>query len=103
MVWGRVRNQKVAFWGNGIKLHKELLTELTKVWRIHDSIPVPGVHSLPESRNKRFHIKSLAFSDNVLEEPVQELAAVLDVLVGVGDHAADGREHLVKQWKHRLS
>ena len=65
--------------------------------------PVPGVHPLPESRNKRFNIKSLALGDDVLEQPVQQLAAVLDVLVGVGHHTADRGEHLIEQGKDRFS
>ena len=64
--------------------------------------PVPGVHPLPESRNKRFNIKSLALSDDVFEQPVQQLAAVLDILIRVGHHAADRGEHLIEQWKHRF-
>ena len=83
---------------------KELSTSLAnQMWKTRDSPPVPGVHPLPESRNKRFNIKSLALSDDVFEQPVQQLAAVLDVLVGVGNHTADCGEHLIEQGKDGFS
>ena len=54
--------------------------------------PIACVHSLSQHRYEGHHIKLLALGDNVLEESVQELGAVLDVLVRVGDNTGDGGE-----------
>ena len=53
---------------------------------------VLGVHPLTQDRDEGHHVKLLALRHDVLEESVQQLGAVLDVLVGVGHHAGDGAE-----------
>ena len=61
---------------------------------------VSGVHPLPQDGNKGLHVKLLALGDDVLQQAVQELRAVLDVLVRVGHHVTDGTEYLVEDGHH---
>ena len=51
-----------------------------------------GVHPLPQDGDKCGHLELLTLRHNVLEEPVEELGAVLDILVRIRDHDGDGGE-----------
>ena len=57
---------------------------------------VLGVHSLPQDGDECRHLELLTFRHNVLEQPVQQLGAVLDVLIGVGHYHTNGAEDVGK-------
>ena len=61
---------------------------------------VSGVHPLPHDGNEGLHVELLALGDDVLQQAVQQLGAVLDILVRVGHHATDRTEDLVEDRHH---